>query len=220
MINWQEKAFEDWLCSDDETGTWRIRAAMRGIDQSVAVGYITRQVDIGIGRIDVLALSTHGISVLELKAHEANGEDLTQLLEYCQWISERLTQHTELPIPARDFIRPYLVAPCFTDRVKSAAQWCDARVVQVSVSWSLQLDWSDRATDDASEREPKRIDTLLGQVTDQFIDEYGQRDIPIPEVAQNGEAQEPGRGLLDEPDNETVPVALQGAIGGANNEDS
>ena len=104
--------------------------------------------------------------------------------------------------------------------MKSAAQWCDARVVQVSVSWSLQLDWSDRATDDASEREPKRIDTLLGQVTDQFIDEYGQRDIPIPEVAQNGEAQEPGRGLLDEPDNETVPVALQGAIGGANNEDS
>jgi hypothetical protein len=220
MISWQERDFEDWLCSDDENGYWKIRELVQNIAPIGKRPSFARQIDIGIGRIDVLAWSEDGVVVFELKCSQADGNDLAQVMEYAEWVRARLSILTiGQPDPPRGFVCPFLVAPSFTDRVRSAAAWANVTLVEAAVLWSLDLDCENRAEDDAYDSDTKTVDAWLLEAVANAVEVYVPHEIAHPEVPRDGEAQESGRRFLDEPENETLSVALPDATGGLDNED-
>lgn len=139
MINWQERDFEDWLCSEENgEKRWRLWDVLGPSLLIDGPARAARQVDIGIGRIDILVWCSGYIAVIELKAHSADGNDLAQVLEYAAWIKAR-AQYTSIDGEgASPSVVPYLVAPSFGKRIQTAAAAAQVTLIEVNVEWQLE----------------------------------------------------------------------------------
>lgn len=133
MANWSERELEDWL--------WEHPEALHAVGPRLR--WLGRQVTLPNGSIiDLLGMQCGekpSLTVVELKACEADGRALAQLLSYMYLLSQTCVANAEdylvgsgcvwqdlfepeTPVGHLMDVRGMLVAPCFTERTVLASE--------------------------------------------------------------------------------------------------
>ena len=115
-MNWSERELEDFVCANPE---WLQLPGFRLLGRQVPLpnGWI----------VDILGMNedTGRMYVLELKAEEANGKALSQVLAYAAILKNVLLEHMTEPMREFTYLslpELVIVAPSFTDRLLVASQ--------------------------------------------------------------------------------------------------
>jgi hypothetical protein len=220
MIKWDEKDFEDWLCSGDPWRIFSMLSTKQSFGDSV---WAARQVNIDVGAIDVLMVGECFANIVELKARPATGEDVCQVLEYTGWIAHKVSMMDPVEDMTLDdirtYVRPVLVATDFSPRIRSACEWSGVRVVNVSMQWRMEEAFLCSRLWNIKSPPSFNADEVLENAAAGMFANHNYY-LNLAREHTDVEAQEPGRGVLEQPEDAEIPVALQDAVSGADHEDS
>jgi hypothetical protein len=134
MPSWTEKELEDCLCEDGRLWSFLNDACLCDDGDGIAAW---RQVKTPAGILDILVACKGYFLVIELKAVTGDGQALSQVLAYSEYIKRatyRCFRSREKPR-----VRPVLIAPSFDDRTLAACEFLDIEIR--SIGYSFDFDW-------------------------------------------------------------------------------
>lgn len=130
MISWHEKDIEDYVCENYKE--------MFGNEYSL----IGRQIDIGLGVIDVLLYDSkiQELCVLEIKNQEIDNNALAQIMRYIQGLEDYLSDEDFIMNHTLSEIKGFLLGPGVKDETKSAIRLIEGSIEYHEISVSIVVE--------------------------------------------------------------------------------